>query len=644
MFGIRTKQLERHLLNYIDSLTNEEEKEFAKTLFGYCFVGLVPRKDGEKLSFIESLYHSTENNEELSRVLSRTISRLATEEPSEETLYKLFGLVVFNHYLLTEFGEGENHQKLDNKKLKSFQEQLKTGSKKENNKIKNLETMLHFFMEKASKNIQNLMQINSWEQLLFSIFGVHDLGTEKEPQDLNRDNLKALIMEIGWEGEIINDIFRKYQGLLTFSMSMLTALTGKTQEEEFKPKINNLLSQLGTSSQQMIFQKRLREQNKTRTRVLNELEEIITEVIQKGQNLQLELDENIVLEFAKSVTKFPEFNEEEISLSSPEKIEGYDTIFSAAQFNRLKKKFHNIWEVYQNLIQQIDKNVRKIRNYLNTLIRKANDITSILLAQRFKCTLPLHDVEQMEKAGIKIKDIARSKSSTQLAVPDEVLNKKSRNWRKFDNNWQILQEFLAQKVREEEVIKSIPDRLRIFNHMNQSMRNLISSWEDDRMFTGYNAESPIALATLQSINPLMEKMNQSIESMKKIPYNRNNIPKFMDTFEKLNHLLAQFEHIGNTASHLNSITKFLHQISPDKVLKLSKNPSYIRSPEKMQEFFADLPKMIKRKYQQKLISSDEKHTYMQAYKRLQGLVADYSHFKGASTEILANRLSSIEKN
>ena len=91
---------------------------------------------------------------------------------------------------------------------------------------------------------------------------------------------------------------------------------------------------------------------------------------------------------------------------------------SGALFASLRTDLQKSYQRNCELRDEFYATLKDLDDFLGSVIKNANLITSDLFSQGFRASIPLHDIEKCEKAGLHLRNITAT-SSTQKVQLDE---------------------------------------------------------------------------------------------------------------------------------------------------------------------------------------------------------------------------------
>ena len=120
--------------------------------------------------------------------------------------------------------------------------------------------------------------------------GVDDVD-KGDIRQIEHINIKELLYVSELQGPLIQIIFDQYDGLLTYTMSLLTMISGTEYETSFKTRLNSILESLGTSTQIILLQQRLLKSIERKSTTEDRINQFKNEFIKKSLENTVEISE-----------------------------------------------------------------------------------------------------------------------------------------------------------------------------------------------------------------------------------------------------------------------------------------------------------------------------------------------------------------
>ena len=110
--------------------------------------------------------------------------------------------------------------------------------KNQNKKITNIDGMLQHCIENSKEMHSKLEQLHSWNELLDCVFDANIENGNTTSKSMEKINIKELLLMNAFSGNFTSQVYDKYDGLLTYTMSLLTMLSGTNYETNSKENWN----------------------------------------------------------------------------------------------------------------------------------------------------------------------------------------------------------------------------------------------------------------------------------------------------------------------------------------------------------------------------------------------------------------------
>ncbi len=629
---MRTNQLKRSITALSSSTEDEKVRLLSNQLLEDYFS--VENKFG-------GIYEILNQINLLGQIYARMVSLLVTEDITDALIYKLYGMIRIGEITITKLSTEELSHPIDDglpiniarTNLVALQDEIKTFKKKENYKITNFEGLFKHLINEAPHLYKQLNNVKTFSNLLGLAFGVEDQAKDIIKQ-IEHINIKELLFISELTGELIHKIFIQYDGLLTYTMSLLTMLCRTEYESKFKIRLNSILEALSTSTLIILLQQRLLK-NIEQKRVNDEQQARLKEkIINKSLELKMELEEE-TLEKIFNFLNQPY----EIRLLGVNKIELAEcgemtTVFSNSGLILLKAQIIDLWNEKYEIAHEFSGTLHKITEYFESIIRKTNTITADLFAKGFRAAIPLYDVEICEKAGVHLKNITATSSTQKIFISDIFFDTKLKLYRLYESNWTELRRIIKQKAREEQAIQSLSERNRIFSKIYNGLEEMTVQWNVEAIFTGRGEEVVIASHILFTVVQLLQQMWNAIIPFKKDLLSNETLSEFQRTSEMLRDYWNQFQKIYTLSLIINHIGKRIWYLNREFVIIIAEEEKYFKHPETIHELIADIPKVLDQEYRQKLITKEIRRQKMDIYNELLTNIEELSNIPTENRELL----------
>ncbi|MHA1887859.1 MAG: hypothetical protein DRO88_08450 [Promethearchaeia archaeon] len=620
MFNIRIKQLKKRMNSLYGQLSNPLIQQFATQVMEEVF-GLDWNEMDEIKSPIQEIMIILDKIHLLGQIFARGISNLAVEDSRPELYYMLHSLFNLGKIVIRTLADQEiDFDQIDPKqitlseeKFKNLQNELRPIQKNRNSNITTIEGIVQYVLDNAKKEHEKFEQIQSWNGLLSYIFDVDLEDETKGAKKIKQVNIKELLLSEQAEGPLIENIFQKYDGLLAYTMSMLTMLSNTPFSEKYTPYLNKILEKLGSSTKVILLQGRLTKDFENLHAVEKEIRLLQEKISSKIESIQLDISKELVSNFFDAVLTLPNFSNDANFPDSLEDIPSYQKI---SKNNRIKMMLNSLfpkWNYYKDTYLDIRNSLINFNQFFDKIIRGVNDITADLFSEGFQATIPLHDIETCEKAGIHVKNLTATFSTQKTKISDEDFDLKQKLLREFENLLHKLQWVLKQKSTEEEAIGVEP---KIFTPLSKVIAGLYTEWNENNVLSTFKEEAIMVSRYLFSVLKIIKEIYQEIKPFEKLFLNRENFKKLQEAHEFFMDKLSEITMILKVSLFINELTKNLWQLSRDYVIKVGKNDEYINNPEKISNLIENIPKTLKREYLQKLITQEQRKEKMKYYEKV----------------------------
>ncbi len=632
MFSIRSNQLKRFISSLASSTENEKVRLLSNQLLEHYFSA--ENKFG-------GIYENLKQINFLSQIYARMGSLLVTEDITDALIYKLYGMIKIGEIIIIKLSVEDLSLPIDyalpinisQANLEALKDEIKTFKKNENRKITNFEGVFKYIINEAPHLYNQLKTAKTFSNLLGIVFGVEDQLKDKIRQ-IEHINIKELLFMSELTGELIHKIFNQYDGLLTYTMSLLTMLCKTEYESKFKSQLNSILEALSTSTQIILLQQRLLKSIELKKVNDDQQAQLKVEIINKSLELKMELG-------VETLEKIFNFLGQpyEIQLLGVNKVELAEcgemtTVFSNSGLILIKAQIIDLWDEKYEITHEFSGTLQKITAYFESIIRKTNTITADLFAKGFRAAIPLYDVEICEKAGIHLKDITATSSTQKINISDIYFDTKLKLYRLYESDWTELKRIIKQKTREEQAIQSLSERNRIFSQIYNGLEEMTVQWSVEAIFTGRSEEVVIASRILFIVIQLLQQMWNAIIPFKKDLLSNETLSEFQRTSEMLREYWNRFQKLYALSLIINQIGKRIWYLNREFVITIGEDEKYFKHPEMIHELIADIPKVLKQEYQQKLITKEIRQQKMDIYNQLLTNIKELSNIPTENREIL----------
>ncbi len=616
-WNIRINQLKRRISSNYSRLKDNKTKLIVDQIL----------EDFDNDLFLHIYSHLQQINV-ASQIFSRAISQIATDEFTTETYYRIKFLKVFIELLIIAISQDPINYPLDltqkitlsKDKFQKVQEEIRVIKKKRFKSLNTLEQLLLKVLEKIDEFYSDIIQLSSWQDLLSFIFEVDLSDKAKGAKKIKQVNIKEQLLSSEFSGSIIDDISKKYDGIITFCMSLLTMISSTEYSEEFNNKLNKILEKLGSSTQIFLLQSRLLKNSNREA----EIKDVFTDIHNSISNFlkmsQINVESSKIIEIFNKM-KYPNFDHIKIKFESIDiTIPELHLILSKPELELYCEVLEKNWKIYTEIYDEIYSTLKDLNMFFNSIIKQSNDIIGKLISRHFQASIPLQDVNRCENAGIHLKSVIATSSTINTHVSDEIMGMKQKFLRKIEEDQRILDEILLKKSKEEEIGENIPEKLRIFTPLlillHESKLKLISNY----VHTASKEEVFLSNRILYTLINIIENIIMILEPIIKKPYNRENLEFYTPIISVIKQYIYKINIFNKFSILLSQISKRLWHLSRKYVLVIGQDPEYLLTPDKIQELIQNIPDVIKREYQQRLLTLDERRNKINIYYEVQELI------------------------
>lgn len=583
---------------------------------------MLVKEDLEQETF-HLLYQHLNQINLLGQIYSRAISKMASDEISDEIYYKIQSLGIFMDLIIIAISEHplefplDISQKIELKpeKFTNLQEQIRPIKKMRNNSLTTIEHILEYILKNSKEYYNDFSQFLSWEQLVSFVFGTDISDKTKGAKKIEHVNIKEQILSNNLQGPLIIEISQKYDGLIAYTMSLLTMVSTTDHSDEFNGRLNKILEKLGSSTQITLLQSRLLKTMKRRDTKDEDIKDLHQKIIEdcKTSSMNCEIDkiEKILSEF-----HFPKLDLGLKHLAALKDIENFNEIFTSENFLSYFRKLKIIWQEYDDIFQELYATLEDLLDFFNSIIKTTNKITADLFSRGFQASIPLYDIETCERAGIHIKNIAATSSNLKTQVSDKSNDMKSKLLRKMEKEWKDLEKILEKKGMEEDTVTNIGIEDKVFTEFLKLFQKAFNIMNQNKVFSGYREEVYIASRIMYSIVNVLKNVMDLITPIKDLRFNTENMDVYKPIIYALHQYIEKSKALLEFIILISNLSKQLWQLNREYVMLIGEDTDYILSPEKIEELIKDIPTIIKREFQQRLITSEKRKEKQEYYTEL----------------------------
>ncbi|UYP47477.1 hypothetical protein NEF87_003762 [Candidatus Lokiarchaeum ossiferum] len=573
---------------------------------------MLVKEDLEQETF-HLLYQHLNQINLLGQIYSRAISKMASDEISDEIYYKIQSLEIFMDLIIIAISEHplefplDISQKIDLKqeKFTNLQEQIRPIKKMQNHSLTTIEHILEYILQNSRQNYKEYSQFLSWEQLVSFVFGTDISDKTKGAKKIEQVNIKEQILYNNLQGPLINEISQKYDGIIAYTMSLLTMISTTDYSDEFNGRLNKILEKLGSSTQITLLQNRLLKTMKHRDTKDKDIKNIHQNLIEDckspSMNCEIEKIERIFGEL-----HFPIIDLENRQLPPLKDIENFSDIFTSENLLTYFRKLKIFWNEYNEIFQELQATLKDLLDFFNSIIKTTNKITADLFSRGFQASIPLHDIETCERAGIHIKNIAATSSNHKTQVSDKSNDMKLKLLRKMEKEWKNLEKILKKKSMEEDTVTNIGADDKIFSEFLIFFQGAFIRLNQNKVFSGYREEVNIASRILYSIVNVEKNVLDLLKPIENLRFNTENRDEYKPIIYALRQYIEKSKSLIDFIILVSNLAKQLWQLNREYVMLIGEDTEFILSPEKIEDLIKEIPVIIKREFQQRLITSEKR--------------------------------------
>jgi hypothetical protein len=624
VFTIRLKQLQRQFEPILTKSDSGLQPEIKNVVNSFIF-GIDDASTTKRSPIYETHYNILNQIDILGQIYSRCLSNLATEDPNLKTSQKLIALGVFGERIIHSLaatpisGEICNNTEniaLEKNKFNFHLEQLKALKKQQNKSITNFEGLLNYILDQAPTDLEKILQLKTWNDLLDYVFGLSPKAQEESVKEIALVNIKELLLSYAAQGQLISDVFARYDALLAYAMSMLTMLSGSPYSDTFTEPVNRLLDGVGSATRMVLLQTRLYKGLDQYTKILSNINKLILKYFDLIANneavnplrVKKILEPLVGLDVLNTDAKLPK---------NLDNLPGFNSMFPTDECLDLRRQLLEYWSQFYNNYTDILKTLEETKDYFDSMIKNANQVTADLFSKGFQAAIPLQDVETIEKVGLHIKNIVATSSSQKVAIPDEYFDTRLIQFRQFEEEWGNLQNVLMKKAHEEGFLKiDLPEGVKNIRELLPKARTIIGEWNARAMFTGYGEETALASRILAGARKILFDLRELIKPISKNPLSNENIAEYLVVIKYVNLNFLEFNQYAQLVVLLNDISKNLFLLNREFTFQFGKDEKYVNDPALIKEMIASIPQTLKIEAQQKLIPKELRIAKMKVYDKL----------------------------
>ncbi len=567
----------------------------------------------------EQIYEVLNQENILSQIYARAVAKIISEESNEKTIIQLEILNKFAELLIKSLsGKSVNYPisvdkyPFPNQQFNQLSEELRPIKKKRNQNLTTIEHILLYLINEETQNLTEILEKSTWSDLLSFVFKTDVENRAQGIEKIEYIHIKEQILGNNITGDIVTDISLKYDGIVTYTMSGLTMLATSEYAQEFTPLFNEILQKLGSSTKMILMQTRL-QKNITR---YTQIQEKLNQFSEKcGEfNIGHAKLENFQLSKEILDASIPAYPEEFTVL-------GRD--FAQANNSDLSLQLTAIWDEYLNIYDEFLSIFRKLQSFLNSIVSDCNIISATLFSKRFSASLPMYDIERCENAGIHIKNLVETSSSKKMKIDDFIIDIKLKLFRKYEEEFNTINKIITKKVKEEASSNSNTKMDQPFQDMNKELMDFNQKFLKLPVLQGLQEGVIFSTRFLFSILSIFRNLSFLIKPIEKINYCEVN----QEEFETLLAILPQYQNklknLIYTMEVISKISNYTDRLNREYVLEFAEDSAYILNPSMILTKIEEIPEILKREVQQRLITSEERDMKLEIFEKLLNIVQKF---------------------
>ncbi|MHA1730513.1 MAG: hypothetical protein ACTSU5_01140 [Promethearchaeota archaeon] len=649
MFGL--SRFRSRILHYIE----EHKGEVAKLLAPFnledsgvvdFFEDALGKEDGSTVGSLERANDAFADAPELNNLLSRELRRLMNEAVDLDVVAQVVAMRVFAGVLVAAMG-GERG--FDPSKAKTLSEDIRSMKKNANQRVVSLAGILDVLTKRARERIRDLAGIGTdLDNLLELVYGVKRDGNGGAEQ-FKATGPRELILEYGLRGELPERILAQFSGIVTYSMSILTMVSGSGNPEfqVYVDQLNKLLGTLGEGTQATIFSQRLSRLLVRRSKLKDELEAAWAKLVETAAAQGIELGS--AGSELRRLAADPPFDAAKGPGNGIGGEHGADVVPtftsslpSACRAPRLlpdTKKVEQLLLGIHQQNQELSLVLRDFGSFIGDLVDKVNRITAELFARGFKARLPVQDVEECEAAGIHLKNIVDSSETGRFQVDDYYFDQKIKMIRAYDDIVGKVLKSLETRVREEEVV--LHGEPGVLGGVLRRFREVSTRWQAEGVLDGASEEVLLTIRLLASATAIWSRLHVELgrlnDYLGNVPLNR----VFLEGDEsvgvilrKMARLAGRLESLDSLAGVLKAISGHLRGVNPSFPFIFAEDVGYVRDPAKFRGFLEGVPGDLKRQAAQRVITRDDLDRKTRSLEEALELIGELEAFPAKKRNLL----------
>ena len=609
------KKMKECIYSTEQSVINKSVEDFNTFKKIYYIAFPEENKTSNTQSSLEQIFSRIEKDPTFSAIFSRIIAQMSNLEPDKLLFYKLNVFLQFGSILLKEISTSDG---IDSKKSQALMEKFRNfqKNKESKEKISSFQNFFELLLKKAEleQGYDKIINLDSMDDLFKYIFGIE--SEKKQVKNIEFINVKELLLMYNLRGSLINEIIQKYDGTITFVVSGLTMITNSVYSNEFKPRLEKILELLGSSSQILILQNRLKNNMELYKKINEDI--IILKVELHKKNIDGGLLDNFFDEFFSPLIFDSDKCLDKITLDKMIYNQNFTQIFQDKSVSEQKTQVIEFFKQYTTVISEVFETIIDINNFFKSLVRNINEITRDLLSKGFQSFLPMKDIQACEDAEINIKELCATYSTLKVNIPEEIFHKKIMLQREFEDLELKIRRLLEIKVGEEN--PWVEPKNRFFESILKDFNFITQNWQANQVINGYKEEIYFQARVLSSALKILKPIYSKLMELRNTPVIGTF---FTDKAEILKIILDNFADLKKLSVVVeieNKLLKKLWVLSRAIPATAAKNPEYFQNPESIRALIIEIPMRLKMEKAQKLISKEIYDSKTEVLERVNELI------------------------
>ena len=490
------------------------------------------------------------------------------------------------------------------KAFKNIREELRPIPKKRNENLTTFEQIITYVLKNEIGEYEKILSLNDLNDLLSYIFGTDVENRGKNVGKIEHVHIKEQILANQLTGDMVEEVSFKYDGLVTFAMSGLTLLSNTSYCDEYSPFLNEMLEKLGSSTKMILVQTRL------------------------NRNIKKFLK-------LKDLGKY-NFSHEIIKDIQPDKPQFLQDLEDTIQ--------KSLWEEYLQIYEEFIAIFTDLLHFFDNFIKDINNIIADLFSSGFRGSIPSDDIVICEKAGIQIRNLIETSSSKRIKIKDDIVDIHMNLIRIYEQSTEKLDEILQIKSTEEGFTSSIDQSKKKFTSFYETYKKFYSNVRHLPIIQGYQESIYMGSRILYSSLHVLNELEKLIFPLENYAFNAENLPKFEEIIQFIPEFQLKLTNMEILFSVINRLCTYLFQLNREYVVECGKDPKYLQDANLILEKIKDIPSILKREAQQKLIIAEERDKKLEIFEKLIKEIQKLSEISITHRSwVLAYSISEFEK-